>query len=218
MGVGRVQASNPGGGVVFFTMAQDSKPQQLALLESDDELILAQAHRRAGNFDLSRLKHTEERIKEMLQARAEGLGVRACARIYKMSEHTVLAIEEKYSSDVATLKKDLARDCRTAGRMAVSRMIAEMADMPKTSLPIIAGVMIDKMQVLEGEPSAIIGNHVGIAQEREDLNSMIAALPAAAQEVIDLPEPISAEDVPDKKGGDEGGDEGGQGATEEVGN
>ena len=215
MGVGRVQASNPGGGVVFFTMAQDSKPQQLALLESDDELILAQAHRRAGNFDLSRLKHTEERIKEMLQARAEGLGVRACARIYKMSEHTVLAIEEKYSSDVATLKKDLARDCRTAGRMAVSRMIAEMADMPKTSLPIIAGVMIDKMQVLEGEPSAIIGNHVGIAQEREDLNSMIAALPAADQEVIDLPrEPISAEDVPDKKGGDEGG----LGATEEEGN
>ena len=112
----------------------------------------------------------------------------------------------------------MARDCRTAGRMAVSRMIEEMADMPKSSLPIIAGVMIDKMQILEGEPSAIIGNHVGIAQEREDLNSMIAALPAADQEVIDLPEPISAEDVPDKKGGDEGGDEGGQGATEEVGN
>ena len=197
-------------------MAQDSKPQQLALLESDDELILAQAHRRAGNFDLSRLKHTEERIKEMLQARTEGLGVRACARIYKMSEHTVLAIEEKYSSEVATIKKDLARDCRTGARMAVSRMIEEMADMPKTSLPIIAGVMIDKMQVLEGEPSAIIGNHAGgIGKEREDLNSMIAALPAADQEVIDLPrEPISAEDVPAKKGGDEGV----LGATEEVGN
>lgn len=216
MGVGRVQASNPGGGVVFFTMAQDSKPQQLALLESDDELILAQAHRRAGNFDLSRLKHTDDQIAEMLRARAEGLGVRACARIFKMSEHTVLKLEEQRCSDVATMKKDLARDCRTAGRMAVSRIIEEMADMPKTSLPIIAGVMIDKMQILEGEPSAIIGNYAGIGKEREDLNSMIAALPAAdAQEVIDLPpEPISAEDVPDKKGGDEGG----LGATEEVGN
>jgi len=185
----------------------------------DDDRLLLVGSPSAKNFDLSRCRHDEERITEMLRARAEGLGVRACARIFKMSEHTVLAIEEKYSSEVATLKKEIARDCRTAGRMAVSRMIEEMADMPKSSLPIIAGVMIDKMQILEGEPSAIIGNHAGgIGKEREDLNSMIAALPAAAQEVIDLPEPISAEDVPDKKGGDEGGDEGGQGATEEVGN
>ena len=187
----------------------------LAFHEADRLLLVGSPS--AKNFDLSRCRHDDERIKEMLQARTEGLGVRACARIFKMSEHTVLAIEEKYSSEVATIKKDLARDCRTAGRMAVSRMIEEMADMPKTSLPIIAGVMIDKMQVLEGEPSVITERRDAseISRDRASLNSMIEGLPMAdEQEVIDLPPgPIAAEDARDQKDSSDQGEAG----SEEVG-
>lgn len=181
-----------------------SEPEQQPLFSDEDQLILSGSDRAAGNFDLSRCKHSQQRIEEMLRARAEGLSVRACARAFGMSEHTVLALEERLAGDVATHKQSMAQEFRQLARLSVSRMIEEIHEMPKTALPMIAGIATDKMQNLEGEPSMIVDHRSSVHGEREDLNSMIAALPAADAEVLEAEtgEPIAAEDARHKKGGE----------------
>jgi len=139
----------------------------------------------------------------MLRARAEGLSVRACARAFGMSEHTVLALEEQRASEVATLKKDLAKDFRTLARLSVSRMIEEIDAMPRTALPVMAGIATDKMQVLEGEPSSITEHRAGESdKDRAKLLASIEALPVDV-EVEEVKQPIAAGDVPGQKGGDQ---------------
>ena len=66
-------------------------------------------------------------------------------------------------------------------------------DMPKASLPIIAGVATDKGQLLTGGATSRIERHEHVTADR--LNELIDALPAADR-------PVEADAIAGQKGGD----------------
>jgi hypothetical protein len=127
----------------------------------------------------------------MISALAEGRSVRTVAKAYGVSTNLVLAVKRKFAPQIETEKERLGLDCFDVARLAVERIRDEIDDMPKASLSIIAGVMIDKGQLLTGAPTA------RVRVERVDgvasVADYIAGLPAAV--------PVSEGEMSGEKGG-----------------
>jgi hypothetical protein len=107
---------------------------------------------------------------------AEGLGLRAIARAYKVSVNTVRGIMVRETGPIDTDKKGISLSLRQFARLAVDRMIEEVDLIPIDKLPIAAAIAVDKFQVLDGEATVITGSSADrIKVDR--FNDLIASLP-----------------------------------------
>jgi hypothetical protein len=97
------------------------------------------------------------RVQSILAARSMGLGMRQVCKLYEVSPHTVAALEQKHRAKLATMKEIMARKFAAFAELGIDRAINEVDKMDIDKLMVSLGIAVDKMQVLTGEASVIVG-------------------------------------------------------------
>lgn len=118
--------------------------------------------------EVQRTKHSgkiveanQARVQAILTARAIGASVRHVCAAYQCGAHTLAEIERRHGSKLATLKDRIARRLGVFVELGLDRMLTGVDTMDLDRLPVAVAIGIDKLQVLTGEPSVIIGNSDG---------------------------------------------------------
>jgi len=139
------------------------RSEQLQLLSSSemDGAVFAEEEGR-GVFTGERLfARDPERYRTVVALLAEGLGVRAIARLLKLSTHTVQAIREREPAAIATLKQQLVSVARSTAQLCLEGLRDLLADASDDTGPdsdrkaisakdraIILGILVDKSEML----------------------------------------------------------------------
>lgn len=138
----------------------------------------------AGSFSGERLaKGDPARYQAILRALAEGMGIRQIARAFRVSANTVAAVRRREGSCIETEKEGLAHLLRLGARLGVERIVDEIGEFRRESLPIAVGILIDKAQLLAGDPTSIVGRQDGAGAGT--FADVLAAARAARGEVIE---------------------------------
>lgn len=170
----------------------------LAGVESGWEILTVEQDRKAGKFTAALLEKNQAKLAAVLEALAQGLSVRRIASAYGISTNTVLTAKRLHGAKIETEKQRLGRDCFDVARMAIERIRDEIDEMPKASLPIIAGIMADKGLLLTGAPTARIEHVTGysVASVADYINSLPAVQPVGKRENSDQKSGILELDAP----------------------
>jgi hypothetical protein len=104
------------------------------------------------------VERNQARVQGILAARAMGLSIRQVCAAYQVGTHTLAEIERRHGSKLATLKDRVARRLGAFVELGLDRMLSSVGSMDPDKLPLAVAIAIDKMQVLTGEPSVIIGD------------------------------------------------------------
>lgn len=123
-------------------------------IEAGWEILTVGEDRAAGKFTAAGLARNEQRRESVVRMLAEGLSIAAVARAHGMSRNTVMAAARRFGPQIEQRKQSVGALALDVARLSIERIRDEIDDMPKASLPIIAGVMIDKAQLLSGAPTA----------------------------------------------------------------
>lgn len=146
----------------FFDMATSpdiSKQLTLAGLTDGQglELLSIDADRAANRCTAAGLDARIELRAAILHCIAEGrLGTRRIADVFGVSRETVRALWRKASEscELDHYKKEVANSYGHLARLAVERMVEEIDDMPRASLPVLAAIATDKHALLSGGVTA----------------------------------------------------------------
>jgi hypothetical protein len=103
----------------------------------------------------------QARVQAILTARAIGASVRQVCAAYQCGAHTLAEIERRHGSKLATLKDRIARRLGVFVELGLDRMLTGVDSMDLDKLPVAVAIAIDKLQILTGEPSVIVGNNDG---------------------------------------------------------
>ena len=173
-------------GVFFMTSETDNsiikresqQPELFNSAEMESEMFKADEDR--GEFTGERLyKNHPEKYRALVALLVEGLSVRRVCDVLKVSHHTVLAVRQREGSTIATLKERLAVLAADGAKLCVEAIVDRLfnpEDLKKISardLSIIAGVLVDKGQLLSGGVTArveITGKEPG----PDDFNRQLA--------------------------------------------
>jgi hypothetical protein len=104
------------------------------------------------------VERNQARVQGILAARAMGLSIRQVCAAYQVGTHTLAEIERRHGAKLATLKDRVARRLGAFVELGLDRMLSSVGSMDPDKLPLAVAIAIDKMQVLTGEPSVIIGD------------------------------------------------------------
>lgn len=146
------------------------------------ELLSIEGDRQANRCTASCLDARTELRGSVLGALAEGHGTRRVAVAFNLSREVVRALKKQAlaSGELDQVKQRLGRDAFALADACLDRISDEIEVMPRASLPIVYGVLIDKAQLLTGGPTARIHREEAPA----NINDLVAALPSA--EVVEL--------------------------------
>jgi hypothetical protein len=127
----------------------------LAGIDADakgEELLTIDSDRKSNRCTASSLDARQGLRKAILSAVAEGFGTKRVSVAFGVSREVVRALKRQAMSDgeLDPIKKSLAADAMDLAHRAIDRMADEIDEMPRSSLPIVAGVMVDKAQLLSG--------------------------------------------------------------------
>jgi hypothetical protein len=151
------------------------------LLESDE----SQRARYTGKI----VDRNMERVHSILAARAMGFPIRQVCEGFHVSPHTIAELERRHGAKLATLKDRLARKFGVFVELGLDRAIAEVREMDIDKLMISLGIAADKLQVLTGEPSVIVGTDGPRRFTIDGLNERLGR-----REIIDVtPEPTGSD-------------------------
>ena len=112
----------------------------------------------------------------VLGAVAEGQGSRRVAAAFGVSREVVRALRRQAlgSGELDQHKQNLGLDALALAREAIDRCRDEIEEMPRASLPILAGVMVDKALLLTGGATVRIEHVTG--PTHANLNDMLSSL------------------------------------------
>lgn len=131
-----------------------------------------------------------ERVAGIVAARSIGLPLRLVCKSFRCSVHTILEIEVRHRVKLAALKERSARQFGAFVELGLARLLTEAHTMDIDRLPLAVAIAADKMQLLSGEATSI----VGLADpQRHTVESLRARLRAESIEVS--VEPVGAGEV-----------------------
>lgn len=146
-------------------------------IEPGWELLNLDAPAARGRFTTEQLERHAERRAAILSAIAEGMGLRRIAKAFGVSTNTLLSLARVAGVEIETQKERLGNQFSDLARLAVERMTDEIDDMPKASLPLIAGIATDKAQLLRGAPTVRVQHDHALTIK--SVADYIDALPSA---------------------------------------
>lgn len=166
-----------------LSLAPEAEQLQLSaeITDAGMELLTIEADARAGRCTGARLSAREGLRDGILSALAEGaVGSRRIARIFGVSREAVRALRMRaiQSGDLDQVKQQLGRSYIALADAARERIVDEIDEMPRQSLPIIMGIATDKGQLLTGGVTARVERLDGLTAE--SVNALIDALPIEA--------------------------------------
>jgi hypothetical protein len=139
----------------FFS--QSSLPGILDVQNLGSELLESESLQKT-KYSGKIVEKNKERVEAILAARAMGFPLRSICNGFSVSAHTISELELRHRSKLATLKERLARKFGAFVELGIDRAIEEVDQMDIDKLLVNLGIATDKLQVLSGEPSMIIGN------------------------------------------------------------
>lgn len=147
--------------------------------QAEWDRIHAEAQR-DGVYTGQRLRQLQPaKHKVICQLLAAGVGILRIAALVKVSHHTVVAIRDGSADAVAAEKRQISDQLRLAVRLLVERSIDEIEDIPLEKVPFFIGVMVDKMQLLDGQPTARLDTVASGGTTLEAFKRYIESLPRA---------------------------------------
>lgn len=158
------------------------------------ELLTIVADRKANRCTAACLDARAELRAEILGALAQDLGTRTVASAFHVSREVVRALKKQVldSGELDQVKQRLGRDAYALADATLARISDELDDMPRASLPIVYGVLVDKAQLLTGGPTVRVQRE----EAPTDINALVDSLPRA--EVVEL---VDAREIPAPKAG-----------------
>lgn len=119
----------------------------------------------------------------------EGIGLRSIAKAYGVSIQSVYAIREREYAPMLQDKTQIKKLVRKLARYSLERIEDELPTLPAERLPVLMGILIDKMQALDGEPNVIVGTTNQVTPEA--WQKLLDSIPTISGEVVPL-DPASA--------------------------
>lgn len=147
-----------------------------ALGQEGDELLSIENDRKAGRCTARCLDARADLRAAVLGAVAEGQGSRRVSAAFGVSREVVRALRRQAleSGELDRHKQSIGLDALALAREAIDRCRDEIDEMPRASLPILAGVMTDKALLLTGGATVRIEHVTG--PTHAGLNDMLASL------------------------------------------
>lgn len=147
-----------------------------------------------GEFTGERLaERNPEKYRLVVELITEGVLAEAqIAKACRVSRNTVRAVREREKIPVEQVKVRIKANIREA-LLASSERVMELAPTMSARDAVIAvGVLSEKMQLLDGEATAIVGT-VGDKVRHADFNDLVESLPAADAHVVEMGSPSGTE-------------------------
>jgi hypothetical protein len=119
-----------------------------------------------------------EAYRQVVALRAEGLGILRISKILSVHPYTVMAVLEREPTKIEMEKERLSRAARGAANLAVDGIIEDLADentrrkVSARDKAIIAGVMIEKSELLVGRPTSINLNVDVVLPSHDEYNRL----------------------------------------------
>ena len=125
------------------------------------------------------LKRTSPAVYDgVLRALNEGIGIRSIATAYRVSVNTVYAVREREYLPAWADKSKIKKLVRKLAYYSLERIEEELPSLPADKLPVLMGILVDKMQALDGEPGTIIEHRQTVTlQSWEDVIASLPCLP-----------------------------------------
>lgn len=166
-------------------LAEQEKPAQLSFFEEEAYEILESANG-GHEFTGERLfARDPKRYGLCVRMIAEGLATRQIARALSISVNTVEAVRRREKISVEAEKESILQTVRTVTRLCADRVMELAPTMVARDASIAFGIFAEKMQLLAGEATHIVGKEEHI--RHADFNALIESLPAAnAREVTKM--------------------------------
>lgn len=172
-----------------------------ALGQEGDELLSIENDRKGGRCTARCLDARADLRAAVLGAVAEGQGSRRVAAAFGVSREVVRALRRQAlgSGELDLVKQSIGLDALALAREAIDRCRDEIDEMPRASLPVLAGIMTDKALLLTGGATVRIEHVTG--PSHAGLNDMLASL-GGCIEVQALP-PVEARETSAQRGADQ---------------
>ena len=172
-----------------------------ALGQEGDELLSIENDRKGGRCTARCLDARADLRAAVLGAVAEGQGSRRVAAAFGVSREVVRALRRQAlgSGELDLVKQSIGLDALALAREAIDRCRDEIDEMPRASLPVLAGIMTDKALLLTGGATVRIEHVTG--PSHAGLNDMLASL-GGCIEVQALP-PVEGRETSAQSGADQ---------------
>ena len=147
-----------------------------ALGQEGDELLSIENDRKGGRCTARCLDARADLRAAVLGAVAEGQGSRRVSAAFGVSREVVRALRRQAlgSGELDLVKQSIGLDALALAREAIDRCRDEIDEMPRASLPVLAGIMTDKALLLTGGATVRIEHVTG--PSHAGLNDMLASL------------------------------------------
>ena len=175
-----------------------------ALGTEGDELLSIEGDRRSNRCTARCLDARADLRAAVLGAVAEGQGSRRVAAAFGVSREVVRALRRQAleSGELDRHKQSIGLDALALAREAIDRCRDEIDEMPRASLPILAGVMTDKALLLTGGATVRIEHVTG--PTHAGLNDMLASLGVIeVQACAPAPASVEARETSAQRGADQ---------------
>lgn len=181
---------------------ENQREAKLLIQEAEDTLGKTPKRRAESNVYVRRwtgermLREQPRRFRLIASMRREGLGVRQTCRAAHCDARTVHSVEALDSEAMPTVKKRLTGLTARIARMSLERIEEEIPHMPVNLLGMTAGIAIDKLQTLTGDPNQRIAidvtdNRAGNIFDR--ISQLHGEMAKVIQAKVIEPEPLQIE-------------------------
>lgn len=136
---------------------------------------------KGGTFTGERLfQQRPEAYRGIVQAVGSGMGIRATAKAFSVSTNTVYAVMEREGVAIDTIKQETLKHLNRAAAVGAERLADALESSPAKmgELAVALGIVVDKMQLLGGEPTSRVEHRTVPAHE--DINRFLESLPVAS--------------------------------------
>jgi hypothetical protein len=171
------------GGVQGELIALENLPDDIFV---EEEQGVGSARYTAERFFVKR----PEDYKLAVTFLAAGLGLLHIARLLKVHHMTVAAVREREGSSIDIEKERIRKNLRLAVGIASERLPDIMARLADGQVPISIAILLDKLALLDGEPTQRVEVTVKGHLTHEALAAQIEAFPVDAIEVESTGSPV----------------------------
>jgi hypothetical protein len=167
-------------------------------------LCNANGHYEAGCNYLEKVKeYSGDRLYRLYPAKyhavarmiADCLGTRLIADACGVSHHTVEAVRIREGIPIEVEKTRMLNTVKSVTRVCSERMLELAPTMNAKEAAIAFGIAAEKMQLLSGEATMILGKEETV--KHASFNEMLATLPQADAHVVSTQQPYENDEVPD---------------------
>jgi hypothetical protein len=119
-----------------------------------------------------------EAYRQVVALRAEGLGILRISKIMSCHPYTVMAVLDREPTKIEMEKERLSRAARGAASLAIDGIIEDLSDedtrrkVSARDKAIIAGVMVEKSELLVGRPTSINLNVDVVLPSHDEYNRL----------------------------------------------